>query len=78
MDPNDKLPVPRSVTRGQVIAALAVLSLNGDRIGHFHMDPDTSQIRVELFDVGTRFPRGLMDAAILRPVTVVEIAIEEE
>ena len=69
----ESLGVPKSISRKQVIAACEALGLDAQRVGYLEMN--TTGVIVELFDVGTRFQRGLIDSGQLRPVTVVEIPV---
>lgn len=69
--------IPESVTRAQVIAACEALGLDPQKVGYLEMSRSTKAIVVELFDVGTRFQRGLIESGQLRPVTAVEIEVVE-
>ena len=77
MSDQDRLPAPQSVTRQQVIDACSALGLDANKVGHLEISRDARTVWVELFDVGTRFPRKLIDAGTLRPVTLVEIEVTD-
>lgn len=76
VDPLAPLPVPLSITRQQVIDAVKALGVDPDRSSWTQIGPKS--IRVLVHIDGTKYPKGLMNAGILVPGTLVEIPIKND
>lgn len=72
----DRLPVPTSVTQQQIADAARALGIDPDQSSLIEIG--THWIRVLVRIAGTKYPKGLMDAGILVPGTLVEIPLKDD